>query len=525
MSNYNNSLIFGKNRTENIVAVETVKDKLVLFRELNGDVIVEEVPNKFWLINKTCPDIFEFNKLEGNLSFKYIKYFKNNEDFQKQKYNYKKSAYFINDSKEAALIYTGCTYFKGMKVSDVSLLSFDIETTGLVHDHTSEVLIISNTFRKNGKITRKLFTYDDYENTGEMLKDWCKWVVEINPSVLIGHNIFTFDIPYMVYIANRHGVELELGRDLSPITFDNWNSKFRKDGSQTLEYKKAHIFGRNIIDTFFLAIKFDIGRKYESYALKKIVAQEGFEDKNRQHYDGGQIRFNYKNKEEWKKIKKYAEQDSDDSIKLYDLMIPSFFYLSQYIPKSFQNICLSASGSQINSFMVRAYLSEGHSIPEASEVGKYEGGVSFGIPGVYKNAFKIDISSAYPHCILQYEIYDRVKDPKGYILKMVQYFLKERLEDKRLAKETGERHYDDMSNAKKILINSAYGFMGAGGLNFNYPMGAAEITRRCREIIDTALKWASGKDSDYWKTKAADPDKQENDEENEFLNVSGESYD
>jgi hypothetical protein len=33
-------------------------------------------------------------------------------------------------------------------------------------------------------------------------------------------------------------------------------SEFRKDGSQTYTYYKINCFGREIIDTFFLAIKF-----------------------------------------------------------------------------------------------------------------------------------------------------------------------------------------------------------------------------------------------------------------------------
>jgi DNA polymerase elongation subunit (family B) len=75
-------------------------------------------------------------------------------------------------------------------------------------------------------------------------------------------------------------------------------------------------------------------------------------------------------------------------------------------------------------------------------------------------------------------------------------FLDKRLEHKKLAKETGDKYHDDMSNALKILANSYYGFQSAPGLNFNYPKGAALITQKGREILTQAVKWASGKTVD-----------------------------
>jgi DNA polymerase elongation subunit (family B) len=39
-----------------------------------------------------------------------------------------------------------------------------------------------------------------------------------------------------------------------------------------------------------------------------------------------------------------------------------------------------------------------------------------------------------------------------------------------------------------------YGFLGAPGLNYNYPKGAAEVTSRGREILKKAVLWATGKE-------------------------------
>ena len=493
-------LIHGKNFKERIVSIEPEDSICKLFLELEDGTIKEEVVlNRYWILsNKQINK--SWTKLQGELYYKYGRQFVDRQTFLKTRGHLKNiDTFSIFDPKESFSMNFGYTYFKGMKHNEVSILSFDIEATGLEHDRTSKVLIISNTLRNKFGIQRKMFTYDQYNTQGELIDAWCKWVRTLNPAIIAGHNIYTYDLPYLNYIAQEQGTSLKLGRDESSLWFQDHESKFRKDGSQFLHYKKPHIYGRELVDTYFLSIKYDISRKYESYGLKSIIAQENLEIANRQHYDASKIRFNYKDPIEWEKIKKYAEFDADDVLSLWDLMGAPFFYMAQSVPKSFQMIIESASGSQINSIMCRSYLQEGHSLPKASETHKFEGAISHGVPGVHKNVLSFDVASLYPSIMRQYSVYNKEKDPKGNFLKLTEYFTKERLIDKKLAKETGDRYYDDLQNAKKIFINSSYGFLGASGLNFNDPNGAAFVTEKGREILKTAIKWATSKDYETWK--------------------------
>ena len=107
--------------------------------------------------------------------------------------------------------------------------------------------------------------------------------------------------------------------------------------------------------------------------------------------------------------------------------------LTPYLPKGFQNICLSATGSLCNSLMVRAYMQLNYSISEPSEKENYEGAISLGNTGIYKNVFKIDVSSLYPSIMLTYDIKPKGKDEKDIFLTIVRYFTNQRLEYKRLA--------------------------------------------------------------------------------------------
>ena len=483
-------LVFGKNNTERVVSVEIEDDKAILFKETESGVETEEVDNKFWI---TYPMRTEGSvRLKGNLHYRWYKDFDNREEFElARKESFKKGGWSIKHPQESFMVKNGFTYFKGLRVEDVSVLSFDIEATSLTHNENSKVLLISNTFRKNGKIIKKLFSYDEYKNDGDMLNAWCDWVRTINPSILIGHNIFTYDLPYMDYCIRRNGYEgLNLGRNDTLMTFNDKPSNFRKDGSQTYEYYDINIYGREIIDTMFLAIKADIGRKYESYGLKQIIAQEGLEKEDRTHYDASLIGKNYTNPKEFAKIKEYAKDDADDSLALYDLMASNFFYYTQSVPKTFQQVINTATGSQFNAIMVRAYLQQGHSLPDKTEVQKFEGGISFGNPGIYKNVRKIDVASLYPSIMREYKVFDKDKDPNGYFLRLVDYFTLERLKNKAKGNETGDRYFKDLEQSQKIVINSAYGFMGAPGLLFNSPKNAAFVTRKGREILSGAIDWA-----------------------------------
>lgn len=501
-------VIFGKDTTQGIVAAEVIDNYVVCLTNNDEEV---HFPMVYWVLT-TFPTK-NSKPLEGRQHYRHITKFDNKEDYQaflglarKKRVDF----YTVYNEVEMAMLYHGFTYYKDIKIEDVSVLSFDIEASGLVKDETSQVFVITNTFRdRNGDISKKQFRVDHYTNDNQrlMISDWCDWVREVDPDIITGHNINGYDLPYLEHCS---GDGLHLGRDDSPIKFKKRPSNYRVDGSQTWEYHKIKCYGRCIVDGMFLAVKYDIGRNYPSWGLKPIAEYEGWVDENRQFYDASQIGKNWSDPVEREKIVKYCEDDSDDSLRVFDLMAPSFFYMCQSIPKPFQIVTESASGSWLNFIMVRSYLQEGHSIPKANEQQRVAGGMSWGKPGVYSNVSKWDAASYYPNTILTFDIYDKKKDPNGHYLQMVKYFTERRFEQKRKHKETGDKYYDDMQAASKVFINSAYGLLGTSGLNYNSFENASLITKCCRKGLQKAIIWATGKDANHWW--------EEYDEEQDFSN-------
>jgi DNA polymerase, archaea type len=102
---------------------------------------------------------------------------------------------------------------------------------------------------------------------------------------------------------------------------------------------------------------------------------------------------------------------------------------------------------------------------------------------------KADVSSLYPSLMRQYRIGPR-PDRIGALLALVDRLVEQRLAAKAQAREyppgSPERHTNEaISAAMKILVNSAYGYMGAIGLTRLADVSAAnEVTRQGRAVLD-----------------------------------------
>jgi len=494
-----NDLLYGKFQKDRIVSCGIKDNSVELFLQLEDGTIVSEFkPLRYWLCSYIPLDPY-FTRLEGNLYYKWIKKYESKQDYIVDlKGFWKEDTSRVYDDKQAAQTLYGFTMFKGMKLEEISVLSFDIETDGLVKNQNSTVYLISSTYRDiHGEETR-LWDFKDYKTPGDMILNWCEWVREKNPSIMLGHNILSYDLPYMEHVASLHNCYLDLGRDGSRMVINKYESKFRKDGNEDFKYYDVEVYGRELVDTFFLSYKYDVGRKYVSNGLKQIIKQEGLEDPNRTFYDAGQIRNKYNDPVEWEKIKLYAIDDAKDALKLFYLMIPSFFYMTRNLTCSLQATINKASGSQLNGILVRSYLQHGHSFPKANKAVAFEGAISFGIPGVYRNVLKADCIAMYPSIIRQHRIYDEAKDPYGHFYAMVDSFTIKRFEEKRLAKETGDKYYRDLEQSSKIFINSCYGLLGATGLHFNAPPLAALVTKYGREIISSVVKWSTSNGVEHY---------------------------
>jgi DNA polymerase elongation subunit (family B) len=492
-------VIYGKDPRTHIVNVSIKNGMVYEFTEINGIIGCNKTPYKHYILAPIYKD--GCVKLQGKQVLTWYKEYDTMAEFEAIRKNvFKYGLFTLYNLPEAYMTRDGVTYYKNMNPLDVSILSFDIETTGLDPEaEDAEVKLITNTFRRIDHIERKAFIINDYVSQEDMINSWCDWVKQVDPSIIIGHNIIMFDLVYLHTVMAKTGKSLNLGRDYSDIEIEPRTRELRKDGSQSYSYHRITCFGREIIDTFFLALKYDIARQFESYGLKPIIRQLGKEKKDRVFIDASRIKYDWEDPVKRSLIIQYGIEDSDDALVLFDLMAPVVFYLCAVVPKPFQVMTESAAGSQLNSVMCRAYLQDGYGLPKATQVEELQGAISFAIPGLYNNVLKIDFSALYPNIMMQYEVYDSEKDPMKYFNLIVNYFAENRQQYKKLYEKTKDKQHDDKQQVAKTIANSCYGFLSASGLNFNSPKQAAFITAKGREFLSTTIKWATSKDVVYWK--------------------------
>jgi len=110
--------------------------------------------------------------------------------------------------------------------------------------------------------------------------------------------------------------------------------------------------------------------------------------------------------------------------------------------------------------------------------------------GVAQRVVKADVASLYPSLMRAYRIGPE-RDVLGVMLGLVDGLVERRLAAKASARAapagSAERHtHEAMSAALKLVVNTAYGYLAAGGelTRFADVHAANEVTRRGREVLD-----------------------------------------
>ncbi|KYQ96665.1 DNA polymerase delta catalytic subunit [Tieghemostelium lacteum] len=180
------------------------------------------------------------------------------------------------------------------------ILSFDIECAGrkgfFPEPEKDPVIQIANVVKHQGEQTpfiKNIFTLKScssivgahvlsYETERELLREWRKFIVKLDPDIIIGYNIANFDLPYLINRARTLKVNdfALLGRiktTISKIKTANFSSK--NLGSR--ESKEISMPGRTQLD-MIQAIQRD--HKLSSYSLNNVSAHFLKEQKEDVHF-------------------------------------------------------------------------------------------------------------------------------------------------------------------------------------------------------------------------------------------------
>jgi DNA polymerase elongation subunit (family B) len=504
-----NPLLFGRDERTGIVAVEPVGHFIRLFFRNAGRVQFRDEPfQPFILVNDPalisgCQVPCAVRRLVGDELFRCQLLFDSwnhcltARDFLAAKTGKPHSAVdspylFLPDIAHQYLLATGTTLFKGMEFAELRCLALDIETAcadgyDFSNPDRLEDRIISIAL-KDSHGTEWVLRGDQFDEP-QLLQALNAAILACDPDVLTGHNLFRFDLDYIGRRAQRHGIRLNWGRNGSPphITpHARWNL-----AEKSLDYPRWDVYGRHIVDTWFLVQLYDVsGRNLTSHGLKAVARHFGLAAEDRTYLEGAAISSTFADDPE--QLYRYNLDDARETLALFRLLAYPWFLQSRMFPYSLQNCIIRGNATRINSLFLREYLQRGHAIPaRTAGAAPFEGGYTEASQqGVLGPIVHCDVASLYPSLMLTYRLAPG-KDSLGLFLPMLAELRRFRLEAKqaeRDAVEEGERHYyAALQQVFKVLINSFYGYLGASLHNFSDPAVAAEVTRLGRVTIKNMI--------------------------------------
>lgn len=407
--------------------------------------------------------------------------------------------------------------------------------------------------------------YRAFTTESAMLTDWLKWFDKQHFDLWSGWNSKLFDVPYIVNRIKKIREELGITRAIenklspvgkAPILVEVTD---RVSGTKMGEtYDIPGLLHHDYMDLYKSFAKHD---PLPSYSLNYITHKELGEGKL--EYEGT---INDIYKTNWNRFTEYNIQDVlllvrlEKKLKLFSLIIEYAYDCVTTVDKVFQKVpttegyilkfihgknklmndrkdhhedwwhnegCFKVKDKNGNDYFQNCYWEdERYDFKEFA----IKAGYCYDYPGRYDNCMSFDITSSYPHHIMQFNISPEVKvihptkeqiesgeviptdiNELGFkrtddaiLPNLVKLVFDERKEYKRLMKEAhknGNKDLEDLYDArqgvKKIIINSMYGVCLTSSFHL-YDIDCARAITRCARV--TLRDWLAKNANDFYPT-------------------------
>lgn len=396
--------------------------------------------------------------------------------------------YFVlRDPAQQFLLDTGRTSFRDLLLPDLTFLFLDIETDcgpgrEFSNPDREEDRILAIALSDGQGWEQILDGRDLDEKT--ILKKFVEIVRKRNPDVVAGHNLFKFDLPYIETRAKRHRVPLSLGRDGSKP--ESHASRFNA-AERVVSYPRAHLHGRQVVDTYLLALVYDVShRAMEGHGLKSVARYFGVAAPDRTYIEGREIANAFRDDHD--AFLRYAADDIRETAAIAPILLAAAYAQSQILPFPLETVCVRGNAGKIEALLLREYLRARHSLPAPEPARSFEGGYTdLFFEGLARDVHHCDVRSLYPSILLQAGRNPR-NDSLGIFLQLLAHLRDFRIDAKKRAQDPGlapavAGRWDALQTTFKILINSFYGYLGFGQARFNDYDLAAAVTEQGRDIL------------------------------------------
>jgi DNA polymerase I len=503
-----NTLLFGSDPTLRIVAIElgetgTVK---VYRREKDGSTTAEVEPfHPFVWCDSDVTDLnIDAEKLGGDLRYGWrisVDSWKELIALRNGLKNAGRSFFALSDPVQHYLTHTGRTLFKGLAFEEVRRLQLEVlsfvggETE--IPDATQPTDHLMSIALSDNSGWEELILVDPAkpeESERAALKRLTAIIKERDPDVIEGHNLFRFDLPYLVARGRKAKVKLDWGRSDG---FLRSRPSRLQIAEKTIDYPKFTVDGRHFVDTFLLAQFYDVGMRSLSGFERIDVAQHfGLcESAGVSSLTGKELQREYLMDSDH--FRKRALCAVRETRAVADLLSPSYFIQAQIFPYNYQDVIVRGNATRINALFLREYFRQRHSIPEMPMVRGFEGGyTAIFFTGIARNVWHCDIASLYPSVMLQFDCFPVTDQLQifRHLLTDLRTFRLEAKASMRAAKNRAQQqHFHALQNTFKILINSFYGYLGFAQGHFADFEAAARVTQIGRDLLQKMIDWLNAR--------------------------------
>src|SRR5213595_1675519 len=494
-----NTLLFGADPTPRIVAIElgetgTVK---VYRREADGLTIADVEPfHPFVWCDSDVVDLgIEAEKLQSDLKYGWlvtVDSWKELIALRNGLKNVGRDFFAFTDPVQHYLTATGRTLFKDLPFEELKRMQIEVLSVAGVGDpgrgdHIMSIALSDNTGWE------ELLVVDPKnveESEHDALKRLTATIKERDPDVIEGHDLFRFDLPYLVARAKKAKTKLDWGRSDG---FLRSRPSRLQIAEKTIDYPKFTVGGRHFVDTFLLAQFYDVGMRSLAGFERTDVAR---------HFDlcdsgeistltGKELQRAYLDNSE--QFRRRALCGVRETRALSELLSASYFIQAQIFPYNYQDVIVRGNATRINALFLREYSRQRHSIPELPMVRAFEGGYTdIFFTGVARDVWHCDIASLYPSVMLQFDCFPTTDQLQifRHLLTDLRTFRLEAKAKMRAEKDPARQHHlQALQNTFKILLNSFYGYLGFAQGHFADFDAAARVTQIGRDLLKKMIDW------------------------------------
>ena len=365
---------------------------------------------------------------------------------------------------EQFLTLTGRTYFKDMSFEALRRFQFDLETTGL-DEGRDRIFMIS---MRDSTGWRASLDIGDL-GEADLLRRFVELVIARDPDTLENHNIFGFDLSFLVRRAARLGVRLALGRDgseprLETDVFDN--------GERPEPFLRWRVVGREVIDTQHAVRRYGLAAPdMRRHGLKEAARYFGFASSDREYVPGAEIWATYRTDPD--RVRRYAAHDVDEVDGLSRRLLPPIFELTRRLPRGYERVAADTGpGSLWELLMVRAYLHAGRAIaapaPRLQRVGAPARSELF-MSGLLGPCARAEASPLLPRVLVNGSI-AATNDDLQVMPRSLGWLL----------------HRSDDS-AARLLATAAHAYLSSAGL-FGDPHAALDASMLARHYVELLVR-------------------------------------